>query len=654
MHVVVGTAGHIDHGKSALVKALTGTDPDRLKEEKERGMTTDLGFAFLGTDITVIDVPGHERFVRHMLAGASTIDLVVLVVAADDGVMPQTREHFEICRLMGIRRGLVAINKADLVDDEWVEMVKLDISEMVKGSFLDRAPMIPVSAVTGRGVPELRQAIIDLSKKVEAKPDRGVFRMPVDRNFSMKGFGTVVAGTVLSGLVRVGDTLDLLPQKREVRVRGIQRHNQMLEMLGLGERAALNLQGLEREAVVRGNVLATPGYYAPTTNFNATMYLLKSVEKPFKNLSSLKLHIGTAEVMCRVALLDTKELAPGQEALVQVRAEEPVVCDWNDHYVVRTFAPQQTIGGGIVLEANPSKERRFDEDVVIRLRALRTGEAGSVLEQYLVKHRFDARTLAQAAKDLALADADAKEMLDLLLTTNRARKLEFEGKEYIVHEKMVGEARAAVVGALTQFHNENPLRVGLKRPELRSKSGAGHDRGASGVPGRAPGHPAAPMSLPLFEAVLAALLKEGQVVLEDDRVKLAAHEMRLSPALQKEFDRLDKLFQETGFSPPSFEEALAGVDKKLAQQARVALLESGHLVDVGESVVLHRDTVALAEQKVKAQFARKPELTASEIRQELGTTRKYLIPLLNHLDSRGVTQRKGEVRILRQKVTSVQ
>ncbi len=630
MHVVVGTAGHIDHGKSALVKALTGTDPDRLKEEKERGMTTDLGFAFLGTDITIIDVPGHERFIRHMLAGASTIDLVVLVVAADDGVMPQTREHFEICRLMGIKKGLIAINKADLVDDEWIEMVRLDVGELVRGTFLEGATVIPVSAITGRGVTELRQAIVELAKKVEAKSDRGVFRMPVDRNFSMKGFGTVVAGTVLSGHVHVGDTLELLPQRREVRVRGIQRHNEKLETLGLGERAALNLQGLERAAIARGNVLATPGYYTPTTNFNAALYLLKSVEKPLRNLASLKLHIGTAEVMCRVALLDVKELAPGQDALVQVRADEPVVCDWNDHYVIRTFAPQQTIGGGVVLEANPSKERRFDEDVVKRLQALRTGEAGSVLEQYLLKHRLDAKTLTQAAKDLALAEADAKEMLDLLLGTSRARKLMFEGKEFLVHEKMVAEARAAVVATLGQFHRENPLRLGLKRPELRSKA----------APGFSP---------PLFGAVLAALLSENQVVLEDDRVRLASHQIKLGPALQKEYDRVDKLFREMGFSPPGLAEALAGVDKKVAQQVRVALLESGRLVDVGESVVVHRDAVALAEQKVRALFAQKPELTASEIRQELGTTRKYLIPLLNYLDSRGVTQRKGEVRVLRQK-----
>ena len=351
---------------------------------------------------------------------------------------------------------------------------------------------------------------------------------------------------------------------------------------------------------------------------------------PLRNLASLKLHIGTAEVMCRVALLDTKELAPGQEALAQVRAEEPVVCDWNDHYVIRTFAPQQTIGGGIVLEANPSKERRFDEDVVKRLKALRTGEAGGVLEQYLLKRRFDARALAQAAKDLALVDTDANEMLGLLLATNRVRKLAFEGKEFLVHEKMVAEARAAVLATLDQFHKENPLRIGLKRPELRSKA--------------APG-----FSAPLFETVLAALLTEKRVVMEDDRVRLATHVIKLGPALQKEYDRLDKLFHERAFSPPSLDEALAGVDRKLGQQARVALLESGRLVDVGESVLLHRDAVALAERKVRALFAQKPELTASEIRQELGTTRKYLIPLLNYLDSRGVTQRRGEVRVLRQK-----
>ncbi|MEO0081502.1 MAG: selenocysteine-specific translation elongation factor [candidate division WOR-3 bacterium] len=626
MHVVVGTAGHIDHGKSALVRALTGTDPDRLKEEKERGMTTDLGFAFLGTDITVIDVPGHERFVRHMLAGASTIDMVVLVVAADDGVMPQTREHFEICRLMGIRQGLVVINKVDLVDAEMLELVKQDVAELVKGSFLEDAPMLAVSALTGQGVAELRQAIVTLAGRVEPKPDRGVFRMPIDRSFSMKGFGTVVAGTVLSGQVRVGDRLELLPERCEVRIRGIQEHNRSVETAGLGERAALNLQGVERTTVTRGHVLATVGYYTPTMMFNATCYLLKDAGRPLRNMTRLKLHIGTAEVMCRVLLLDTKELEPGKEALVQCRAEEPVVCDWNDHFVIRTFAPQRTIGGGVVLEPNPGKERRFDEGTVNRLRALRSGEAGIVLEQYLMKNRFDAKTLAQVARDLAIAQTDAEKLLAVLVRAGKARRFAFESKEYVTHEKAFTEAGSTVLEALEHFHKENPFRLGLRKPELRAKAG---------------------LPLPMFETVLGSLSSERKVVLDGDRVRLSGHKPELSPAEQRLFDQVEAVFREAGLQSPSLTDTLARAEKREAERVRAALLETGTLVDVGESVVLHRDTIRQAEERVRQMFGRKPELTASEIRQELKTTRKYLIPLLNYLDSRGVTQRKGEVRVLR-------
>lgn len=631
MHVVIGTAGHIDHGKSALVRALTGTDPDRLKEEQERGMTTDLGFAFLGDEITVIDVPGHERFVRHMLAGASTIDLVILVVAADDGVMPQTREHFEICRLMGIRRGLVAINKADLADSDMLELVRLDVAELIRGSFLEDAPVIPVSALTGQGVIELRQAILDLARQVPAKPDRGVFRMPIDRNFVMRGFGTVVAGTVLSGAARVGDRLELLPEVREVRLRGIQKHGRPAESAGLGERAALNLQGIEREAAMRGSVLATPGYYTPTDMFNGWVYYLKDAGRPLRNLTRLKLHIGTAEVMARVLLIDAKELEPGREALVQCRVEEPVVCDWNDHFVLRAFAPQQTVGGGVVLEANPDKERRFDATAIARLKALRTGEAGSVLEQYLVKARFEARSLAQATKDLALADADAGKMLDVLAKTAKVRRLQFESKEYLVHEQAWVDARATVLAVLEKFHKESPFRMGIRRSELRAKAG---------------------LSLPVFETLLSGLVAAGQLAIQEDRVRLASHSLKLGPAEQKQFDRVEALYLETGFATPPLPEALAGVEKKLAERVRAALLESGRLVDVGESVVLHRDVVRQAEEMIRGLFSSKSELTASEIRQELGTSRKYLIPLLNYFDSRGLTQRKGEVRILRQRTVT--
>ncbi len=630
MHYVLGTAGHIDHGKSALVKALTGTDPDRLKEEQERGMTTDLGFAFLGDEITIIDVPGHEKFVRHMLAGASTIDMVMLVVAADDGVMPQTREHFEICQLLGIKRGLVVINKIDLVDEDWLEMVRLDVAELVRGSFLEGAPVVEVSARTGAGVVELKEKILEVMRTVEPKPDRGVFRLPIDRCFTIKGFGVVVAGTVVSGCCQVGDRLELLPQGITVRVRGIQRHNKPSERAEVGDRAALNLQGVEQEVIERGNVLTTPSYYRPTTMLNASCYLLKSFARPLKNMSRVHLHIGTAEVMCRVCLLDKKELLPGEEGLVQLRTEKPIVCDWNDRYVLRHYAPAGTIGGGVVLEVSAVKERRFNEETVRRLRELKSGARGAVLEQFLLKSGFDVKGLSVIARELAITEKDAEAMASFLVNQGRARFLEEEGKRVLVHSQVVARAEGLIVNTLTGFHRDNPLRLGMKRAELRAKLG---------------------MGAPLFDFVVNQLKQAGQIVEEGERLRLPGHEVRLSGAEKEIYDRVAKIFAERMWQPPDMDEVFAGVDPSRAQRVKLALLETGMLVDVGEGVVLHKDALAAAERVLREIFARKSGtdagLTASEFRQALGTTRKVVIPLLNHFDTIGLTQRRGDVRVLR-------
>lgn len=628
MHVVIGTAGHIDHGKSALVKALTGTDPDRLKEERERGMTTDLGFAFLGEGVTVIDVPGHEKFVRHMLAGASTVDLVLLVVAADDAVMPQTREHLDICRLMGIRHGLVAVTKADLVDEEWLELVRADIEELVKETFLEGAPVLPVSSVTGAGIPELRRAIDEAVARVPVRSDRGVFRMPVDRCFSIKGFGTVVAGTVLSGRCRVGDKVELLPRQQTVRVRGIQRHEQAIGETVLGDRAALNLQGVEKESVKRGDVVATPGYYRPTALFNASFFYLPGAGRPLRNLTRVRVHIGTAEVMARVALLDCRQLEPGREAVVQYRLEEQVVCDWGDHYVVRSYSPQHTVGGGRVLEPNPDKEQRFDETTVARLRALMAGDIPTVVEQYLVKAGFEARAEDSLGHDLAITEEDAGRALARLLERGTARRYEFEGRSWLCHSDNWQRARAAVLEALAGFHREQPVRLGLRRPELRDRAGRG-------------------FAVPLFDAVTRELLVEGGLRDEGGKLLLPGHEVQLKPDEQALFDRVAAVFAAAALGPPDVAEAVAGAKPALAERVRTALLETGTLVDVGDSVLLHRDAVEAARRAVMELFRERPELTASEIRRRLGTTRRYLIPLLNHLDSTGLTQRRGDVRVLR-------
>lgn len=631
MHCVFGTAGHIDHGKSALVRALTGTDPDRLKEEKERGMTTDLGFAFLGEDITFIDVPGHERFVRHMLAGASTIDVVVLVVAADDGVMPQTREHFEICRLMGIRRGIVAITKADLADDEWLELVRQDVAELVAGSFLEDAPVAVVSSVTGQGVAELRRLILEVAGKTEPKPDRGVFRLQVDRSFTIKGFGTVVAGTVLSGRCRVGDRIELLPQQRPVKVRGIQRHNQLVEEVSLGDRAALNLQGVEREAVERGCVLATPGYYTPTACFNGALSVLTDLDRPLRNMTRMRLHVGTAEVLGRVVLLDAREIKPGQEGLIQFRLESALVCDWNDRFVVRSYSPQNTVGGGIVLEPVAAKERRFDDTALARLRALAAGDTETLLEQHLLKYWFEARPETTVARELALADEDTARLCSGLEAKGRLRRFRHEGREYLVHSQGFEKAQRAVLDALEEYHRENPARLGVKRAELRLKAGPN-------------------LSVPLFDELLSGLQADGSVVRDHDRLRLAGHEVKLKPDEQEQFDRAASEFRSAGFSPPALDEVLAGTSPTLREKVRTALFESGVLVDVGEAVVMHQDVIEEARRRVVAMFATSQELTASEVRQQLGTSRRYCIPLLNYFDSLGLTQRRGDKRVLRQSV----
>ncbi|NPV14484.1 selenocysteine-specific translation elongation factor [candidate division WOR-3 bacterium] len=627
MHFVVGTAGHIDHGKSALVKALTGTDPDRLKEEQERGMTTDLGFAFLGDDITIIDVPGHEKFVRHMLAGASTIDLVMLVVAADDGVMPQTREHFEICRLLGIKKGLVVLNKIDLVDEDWLEMVRLDVAELVRGSFLEGAPVVAVSARTGAGIEELKKVLYQVTKTVEPKPDRGVFRLPIDRCFTIKGFGTVVAGTVLSGTCRVGDRLELLPQGIEVRVRGIQRHNKPVEYTVVGERAALNLQGVEVDMIVRGNILSTPGYYRPTTVFNGSFYLLKDAGKPLRNMTRVHLHIGTAEVMCRVCLLDKKELQPGEECLVQIRTESRVVCDWNDHYVIRHYSPQQTIGGGVVLEAQGKKVRRFDDETLSRLQELKSGKRGAVLEQFLIKSGFDVKTIGAISRELALTESDAQRMADFLVKDGKARWVEWEGKNYLILERVIADGLEKIKEVLREYHQVNPLRVGMKRAEARVKLA------------QAPA---------LFETLVRMLKEQGVVSEEGDRLRLATHQVKLNPQEQAIFERVVQALKQAKWQPPDTDEVFAGIEKKLADRVKTALLETGEIVDIGEGVLLHSEMVAEAEKILKELFIRKSELTASEFRQALGTTRKVAIPLLNYFDRTGLTQRRGDIRVLRQ------
>jgi selenocysteine-specific elongation factor len=491
--------------------------------------------------------------------------------------------------------------------------------------------MMPVSSITGQGIPELKQELDNLITGTPPKPDRGIFRLPVDRNFTMKGFGTVVAGTVLSGTARVGDKVELQPEGIETRIRGIQVHNSAVTSVTLGQRAAFNLQGIEREIVLRGSILGTPGYYRPTDYLNTSYYHLNSAQAPLKNMTRVRLHIGTAEIMCRLMLLDVKELAPGREAVAQLRLESPTTADWGDRYVIRSYSPQKTIGGGTVLEANPAKARRFDEVLVARLKALSSGSVASIMEQKLLKLGFALKTAEQLAREATLNLADAQRLIDELVAQGKAHVAEHENRRFIIHIGNLMRARNAILETLSLFHKQNPARLGMKRQELKSK-----------LP--------ADFSPVLFERLLTELVTGELIVIEAERVRLSTHSLKLDEREQALADRVLKLYDQTGFNSPSLKELgsmVPGAPPKQVEKVLTALFDLGRIVDVGEGIVFVQKCVLEAEAKVRVFLAGHEQMTASEFRQMIGSSRKYAIPLLNYLDSHGVTQRRGEVRVLK-------
>jgi selenocysteine-specific elongation factor len=631
-HIVIGTAGHIDHGKSALVKALTGVDPDRLKEEKERGMTTDLGFVFYSDNVTIIDVPGHEKFVRHMVAGASTIDFVMFVVAADDGVMPQTHEHLEILKLMGIQKGIVVITKKDLVEIEMLELVREDVKNALRDSFLENAPVVTVSNVTKEGIDTLRKNLDELIAQTEPKTDRGIFRMPIDRRFVIKGFGTVVAGTVLSGRVRVGDAVELLPEKRSVKIRGIEVHNKKVEDVSTGFRAAINLVGAEKEEIERGDVLAQPGYFEPSEYLNASLYLLKSVGKPLKNFTRLRIHVGTSEIFGRVVFLDRKILEPGLKAMVQFRLEAPAVCDINDNYVIRTYSPQATIGGGLIIEPKATKVRGFDEELISHLQRMEVGEPIAVVEEDLLSNFDLPRKIEEISHDVNLSPQEVKAQIDTLSQNEKAICLDDKRGLYY-HRQNYDTLQNCIIEQLKTYHKNNPTGVGVPTLELLKSISRGLDK-------------------ILLDHTLANMVRDKIVrVAPDGKVSLFEHEVVLDKELDSTIKKIEQLFMDAAYKPPDYDTILA---HKLGQEAMVKkayryMLDTGTLINVGEGTVIHEKYVKEAEQKVIDYLKKNKEIKVSQFRDLLEASRKFALPLLIYFDTRGVTIKKGDVRVLGQK-----
>jgi selenocysteine-specific elongation factor len=631
--LILGTAGHIDHGKTSLVKALTGIDCDRLPAEKERGITIDIGFAILDLPpfrLGIIDVPGHERFVKNMLAGATGIDLAVLVVAADDSVMPQTREHLEILRLLGLRHGVIALTKCDLVDDTTREVVDLEVRDLVQGSFLADAPIIPVSSHTGAGLPELKAAILATCQKVEEHAGKEWFRLAIDRSFTVQGHGTVVTGSVTSGSVRVGDEVEWLPRGERVRVRSLQNHDRTVDEVHRGQRAAINLAGVRHEDVLRGQEIATPGYLLPARVVTVRLHCLPEMKRAIKHRMPARFHIGTAEVMSTVSLLDCDTIEPGKWGLAQLFLEEPATSTWGQPFVIRESSATQTLGGGQVLQPAARKVRRRHLDTQERIESLWTGDQRQRALTVAWFGGFAGFTHADLVRGANVGPEEAAGLVARLKQEGELAEVVISpARRLLLHRDMIDELEARLLGALDRLHQQFPLISTHDRQKVQSQLDYVGDEA-------------------LVHAVVDRLLAGKKLVGDLRRLGRADFKPKLSTNLRKLKDKLVAAYASAGFTPPepgSFANQAGGNAANLRDLFDVAVAE-GYLAKITDEVYLHVDVEADMRRRVTDRLAQGKGLTVAEIRDLLGTTRKYAVPLCEYLDRVGMTRREGDLRFL--------
>jgi len=629
--IILGTAGHIDHGKTALVKALTGIDADRLEEEKRRGITIDLGFAHLelaapsGEKIRLgfIDVPGHERFVRNMLAGVGGIDLVLMVIAADESIKPQTREHFEICRLLSIPRGITVITKADMVDEDTLSVVRMEIEDFVSGSFLDvsRSPVVAVSALKGTGLEELKREIIRLAADVPSRDTEALFRLPIDRVFTMKGFGAVVTGTLIAGKVRKEEEVEIFPSRRRARVRGVQVHGSTADQAIAGQRTALNLAGVQMEELARGMTLAAPGMFESTQKFEVQISLLKDA-KPLKNRARVHFHAFTSETIAEVALRGVTELKPGSSAFAQLRTAEPLLLLPGDRAILRQFSPVITIGGAVVLDAFPMPRQKQDA-VQCFLQTLSSGNRQEALLARIARRGDKGLSLAAAAREAGLKQSVLQPMIVALIQ----QKQIIQVGEFLLSADAMQKTREKLVATLEAFHKANPLVGGISKEELREKLG---------------------LQQTVMEAMLAQLTRDKKAEVAGEQVRLAGRGVELKDEEAKAKELIEKAFAHAGLKVPLMKEVLENlpVDKTRAQKLVTLLLRDRVLIKLADDLVFHQTALQTLRQVMATQKAKTPKIDVAGFKDLLGVTRKYAIPLLEYLDQQRVTRRVGDERII--------
>lgn len=630
-HVIIGTAGHVDHGKTLLVKALTGIDTDRLVEEKKRGITIELGFAHLdfddGTQAGIVDVPGHEKFIKNMLAGAGGIDLAMLVVAADEGFMPQTVEHLGILSLLGIQDGLVVITKCDMADPEWVEMVKEDVRTHVEGTFLEGKPVFTVSAYTGQGIPELRQALKELVQKAAEKNMRTPFRLPIDRVFSVDGFGTVVTGTLIEGSVSNGDMAEILPGGVQARVRNLQVHDRDVETAYAGQRVAINLAGVKKADLGRGDVIARPGSVRTSLMLDARLQNLKNSQRIILSGSQVHLYHGSAVRLCKVVLLDRDALQPGESCYAQLRLTEEIAAKRGDRFVIRFYSPLETIGGGVVLDDLPRRHKRGDQAVLEALAIRESGSGDDQLVQLVAEHGHSLPTLEKLA---------APQNLDREELGRSLEELTSAGK---VLQPLPGRYLAASVfdaiwdscrGLLEQYHRQNPLHAGMKVAELRQKLLKNTDQAVA-------------------DAILAALAREGKIKAVADRYALADFAVHLTKRQSAIREKLLQTYRKAGLEVPGLDEVIASfppAEQGDCRQVVESLVSGGGLVMLTPQLCLHSQVYAQVCDKTRDFMAEHQELTLAEFRDLLGTSRKYALAVLEYYDKNKILKKDGDVRRL--------
>ena len=627
MHVI-GTAGHVDHGKSTLVQALTGINPDRLREEQEREMTIDLGFAWLtlpnGESVGIVDVPGHRDFIENMLAGVGGIDAALFVIAADEGVMPQTREHLAILDLLRIPGGVVALTKIDLIDDpDWLELVQADVSEALQGTVLDGAPIIPVSARTGQGLAELTAALQEVLARTPPRPDRGRPRLWIDRVFTIGGFGTVVTGTLVDGHLEVGQEVEILPRGLRARIRGLQTHKTRIQRAVPGSRVAINLTGISKQDLARGDLVTTPGWLRPTTLTDVRLDLLRDAPFPLKHNAFVKFFCGSAETVARVRLLGTETLAPGESGWVQLELDDPLPLVRGDRFIIRIPSPAVTVGGGEVVDPNPGrKHRRFRPEVLARLETLARGTPAEVLLQTL--ERRGPLTVRDLIEVSGLGEA-APEALAELFSTGDAVVLDAVPEpapaRLVVSRSWWSATTARMRDELAAYHARYPLRSGMSREELRS---------ALRLDPRA------------YNGLLARAAADGLIVDEAATVRLPEHQVRFTPQQQQAVNDLLARFRAAPYATPSVKEAAALVGEEVLG----VLLARGDLVQVSPEVLFLRETYEEMVERIRAHIQQQGSITLAQVRDLFQTSRKYAQALLEYLDGVGVTRRVGDERVL--------